>query len=180
MADLKPNVGLHWYLTAEAFDRFQSYFRWAFGGHVFVYAPALTIQFGNQSPLLCAGVMLGVAAIFKPYPTMGGAAFAACYLACFPLATQRQHELHVRIRPPSPLMPLLPVEPPVDAPAECHARAHTELEGGVVQWGDKNVVASVADCCAACTAHAKKDAALPNPGARGCNVRSMWMPLASG
>ena len=58
--------------------------------------------------------------------------------------TERQHELLVIIPAPMPLTPSLPLEFAVDAPEQCHARAHTELEGGVVRWGSNHKVASVA------------------------------------
>jgi hypothetical protein len=81
---------------------------------------------------------------------------------------QRSHELHVTVAAPVPLSPLLAAEPAVDAPAMCHARAHTELEGGVVVWGSNHKVASAAACCEACRANAAK----VKPGANGCN---MWV-----
>ena len=71
-------------------------------------------------------------------------------------AIERQHELHVTVRRQQHLTPLLPAEPAVDAPATCHARAHTELEGGVVKWGTDNRVQSAAACCASCSAHAER------------------------
>ena len=80
--------------------------------------------------------------------------------------TSRQHELHVTVAAPAPLTPLLPSEPAVDAPSSCNARARTELEGGVVQWGTNNKVASAAACCESCRA----DAAKKKPGERACNV----------
>ena len=68
----------------------------------------------------------------------------------------RKHELHVRVAPQPVLTPLLEEDPPVDAPETCHARAHTELEGGVVKWGDHNRVASAAECCESCRANAER------------------------
>ena len=67
----------------------------------------------------------------------------------------RRNEVHVTVSPSVPLVPLLPAESPVDAPAKCHARAHTELEGGVVRWGTDNRVSSASDCCEACARHAQ-------------------------
>ena len=84
-----------------------------------------------------------------------------------PQATiQRHHELHVKVASPAPLAPLLPPEKAVDAPAECRARAHTELEGGVVLWGTNNKVASAAACCESC----RMNAAKAKPGVHACNV----------
>ena len=86
-----------------------------------------------------------------------------------PQATiQRHHELHVKVASPAPLAPLLPPEKAVDAPAECRARAHTELEGGVVLWGTNNKVASAAACCESC----RMNAAKAKPGVHACNVGS--------
>lgn len=48
------------------------------------------------------------------------------------------------------------------AGAGCHAAAHTELEGSVVLWGASHVLASPAQCCDACRAHAA--------AAKPCNV----------
>lgn len=42
----------------------------------------------------------------------------------------------------------------------CHTHEHTELQGGVVTWGDKHIKASAGECCAACQDMADK----------GCNV----------
>jgi hypothetical protein len=48
----------------------------------------------------------------------------------------------------------------------CHTHEHTELQGGVVTWGDKNIKASAGECCQACKDMADK----------GCNV---WVWCAS-
>ena len=79
---------------------------------------------------------------------------------------ERVHELHVVVPPPAVLAPVLAAEKPVDAPAQCHARAHTELDGGVVRWGTDHKLSSAAECCEACTRHAAA-AASPNVA---CNV----------
>ena len=84
-----------------------------------------------------------------------------------PLGAARVHELQLELRPAKPLTPLLTAEPAVDAPKMCGARAHTELEGGVVGWGTNNVVADAAACCEACRAQAAKVSGSPKPG---CNV----------
>eukprot|EP00900_Chrysochromulina_parva_P021260 jgi/Chrpa1/3768/Chrysochromulina_OHIO_Genome00018395-RA len=80
--------------------------------------------------------------------------------------TERQHELLVIIPAPMPLTPSLPLEFAVDAPEQCHARAHTELEGGVVRWGSNHKVASVAECCEACS----KQAQSAKSEREACNV----------
>jgi hypothetical protein len=79
----------------------------------------------------------------------------------------RQHEVQVSLKPPTPLATLLPAEKKVDAPAECRAREHTELEGGVVKWGDHNRVSSATECCASCSEHAQQAKA----GSKPCNER---------
>ena len=48
------------------------------------------------------------------------------------------HEVDATVTPPVPLKPLLPVTPALSLPEKCHARANTELEGGVVSWGASN------------------------------------------
>ena len=75
------------------------------------------------------------------------------------------HEVEATAALPAPLTPVLPPPPPaLSLPAKCHARAHTELEGTVVQWGTGHRQPDAAACCAACETHAAA-----NPG-RPCNV----------
>lgn len=78
----------------------------------------------------------------------------------------RQHEIYAVVKPPAPLTPLLTPEAEVDAPEMCRAKAHTELEGGVVKWGDNNRFASAGECCASCSEHAKNSKA----GTKPCNI----------
>lgn len=64
------------------------------------------------------------------------------------------HEVDATAVLPPPLKPVLPVPPALNLPAKCHAREHTELEGGVVQWGSSHKKPDAAACCEACAAHA--------------------------
>ncbi|KAL6764763.1 cyclophilin-like domain-containing protein [Haematococcus lacustris] len=59
----------------------------------------------------------------------------------------------------------LPAGSPADGtgaliPPSCHAEAHAEYQGGVVQWGDQHLTASAAACCEACQTRVTE----------GCNV----------
>lgn len=73
---------------------------------------------------------------------------------------ERQHEVLLSVFGPPELQPLLATEPQLTLPKKCRARAHTELEGGVVKWGTDHRVADAGACCEAC--------ALLQ--AKGCNV----------
>ncbi|EOD39504.1 hypothetical protein EMIHUDRAFT_199987 [Emiliania huxleyi CCMP1516] len=69
----------------------------------------------------------------------------------------------VRVDPP----PVLPLRLSGGDAAQCHARYHSEYDGVAVVWGDKNVVADAAACCASCEAHATAATA---EGRTACNA----------
>lgn len=81
LPDLTPNVGLWWYFFTEMFDSFREFFLGVFWLHVLSYMPGLTIRLRKQ-PLFVAATMIGIFAIFTPYPSI---ADAALYLSMVPL-----------------------------------------------------------------------------------------------
>ncbi|KAJ5225347.1 hypothetical protein N7468_006572 [Penicillium chermesinum] len=79
--DLTPNVGLWWYFFIEMFDSFRAFFLGVFWLHLASYAGGLTFRLRRQ-PLFIVSSLLGVFAIFKPYPSISD---ASLYLALLPL-----------------------------------------------------------------------------------------------
>jgi len=69
MPDLTPNVGLWWYFFIEMFDSFRSFFLAVFWLHLSSYVFPLTIRIRRQ-PLFVITTILGIFAIFKPYPSI--------------------------------------------------------------------------------------------------------------
>jgi len=81
LPDLTPNVGLWWYFFIEMFDSFRNFFLGVFWIHLSSYVPGLTIRIRRQ-PLFVLTMLLGVFAIFKPYPSI---ADMSLFLAMLPL-----------------------------------------------------------------------------------------------
>lgn len=79
--DLTPNVGLWWYFFIEMFDSFREFFLGVFWLHMASYVGGLTVRLRRQ-PLFTVSALLGVFAIFKPYPSISD---ASLYLALLPL-----------------------------------------------------------------------------------------------
>lgn len=79
--DLTPNVGLWWYFFIEMFDSFREFFLGVFWLHLASYVGGLTVRLRRQ-PLFVLTALLGVFAIFKPYPSISD---ASLYLAFLPL-----------------------------------------------------------------------------------------------
>ncbi|KAI5285702.1 hypothetical protein KEM52_002322 [Ascosphaera acerosa] len=79
--DLTPNVGLWWYFLIEIFDPFREFFLGVFWLHMAGYVGALTIRIRRQ-PLFVLTALLGIFAIFKPYPSV---ADVSLYLALVPM-----------------------------------------------------------------------------------------------
>jgi len=69
LPDLTPNVGLWWYFFIEMFDSFRSFFLGVFWIHVSSYVGGLTLRLRRQ-PLFVLTLLLGIFAIFKPYPSV--------------------------------------------------------------------------------------------------------------
>lgn len=81
LTDLTPNVGLWWYFFIEMFDSFRSFFLAVFWLHLSSYVGALSMRIRNQ-PLAVITLLLGIFAIFKPYPSISD---TSLFLAIVPL-----------------------------------------------------------------------------------------------
>lgn len=81
VTDLTPNMGLWWYFFIEIFDPFRSFFIGVFWIHLIGYVGALTLRLPQQ-PLFVIVALIGLIAIFKPYP---GTTDIALYLGVLPL-----------------------------------------------------------------------------------------------
>jgi len=79
--DLTPNSGLWWYFFIEMFDSFREFFLGVFWLHLASYVGGLTARLRRQ-PLFVITSLLGVFAIFKPYPSISD---ASLFLALLPL-----------------------------------------------------------------------------------------------
>lgn len=81
VTDLTPNVGLWWYFFIEIFDSFRDFFIGVFWLHLVGYVGGLTIRLQRQ-PLFVITSLLGLFAIFKPYPSI---ADVSLYLGFLPM-----------------------------------------------------------------------------------------------
>ena len=81
VGDLTPNVGLWWYFFIEMFDSFREFFLGVFWLHLASYVVGLCVRLRRQ-PLFVTTTMLGIIAIFKPYPSVSD---TSLYLALLPL-----------------------------------------------------------------------------------------------
>ena len=81
LVDLTPTIGLWWYFFIEMFDSFREFFLGVFWLHLVSYVGGLCLRLRRQ-PLFVLTTMLGLFAIFKPYP---GVSDASLYLALIPL-----------------------------------------------------------------------------------------------
>ena len=142
---------------------------WAVAIVVAVSFLAVTFQSSAPPPAIVTADSTYLSAVRKQAvareAALSAAATTTAAAATAPPALR--HEVEALAPPPEPLAPLLASEPPPDAPASCNARAHTELEGGVVQWGSSHLKDDAAACCAACSAHAAAAAGTSKPP---CNL----------
>lgn len=81
LPDLTPNVGLWWYFFIEMFDSFREFFLGVFWLHLGSYVAGLCIRLRKQ-PLFVIVTLLGIFAIFKPYPSISD---TSLYFALLPL-----------------------------------------------------------------------------------------------
>lgn len=81
LTDLTPNVGLWWYFFIEMFDSFRSFYLAVFWLHLSSYVGALSVRIRRQ-PLVVITLLLGIFAIFKPYPSISD---TSLFLAVVPL-----------------------------------------------------------------------------------------------
>ena len=82
LPDLTPNVGLWWYFFIEMFDSFREFFLGVFWIHLGSYVGGLCIRLRRQ-PLFVITTLLGIFAIFKPYPSVSDASFYFSMLALY-------------------------------------------------------------------------------------------------
>jgi GPI-anchor transamidase subunit U len=68
--DLTPNIGLFWYLMAEIFSEYRTFYTFCLQLHCFVYAVPLAIKV-RQRPMVVAWALMAIVATFQAYPTMG-------------------------------------------------------------------------------------------------------------
>jgi len=81
LSDLTPNVGLWWYFFIEMFDSFRSFFLAVFWLHLSSYVGGFSVRIRTQ-PLVVLTLLLGIFAIFKPYPSISD---TSLFLAMVPL-----------------------------------------------------------------------------------------------
>ncbi|KAL9632626.1 MAG: hypothetical protein Q9204_003718 [Flavoplaca sp. TL-2023a] len=81
LPDLTPNVGLWWYFFIEMFDSFREFFLGVFWLHLMGYVGGLCFRLRKQ-PLFVLTTIIGIFAIFQPYPSI---ADASLYFALLPL-----------------------------------------------------------------------------------------------
>ncbi|KAL4820554.1 GPI transamidase subunit PIG-U [Aspergillus spinulosporus] len=79
--DLTPNIGLWWYFFIEIFDSFRDFFLGVFWLHLAAYAGSLSVRL-RQQPLFVVTSLLGIFAVFKPYPSISD---ASLYFAVLPI-----------------------------------------------------------------------------------------------
>ncbi|EEH41609.2 hypothetical protein PAAG_03172 [Paracoccidioides lutzii Pb01] len=79
--DLTPNAGLWWYFFVEIFDPFRRFFLGVFWLHLATYVGAFSVRMRTQ-PLFVLTSLLGIFAIFKPYPSISD---VSIYFALLPL-----------------------------------------------------------------------------------------------
>ena len=92
LEDLRPNVGLNWYLFAEVFGRFREYFTLLLQAHPFLYPLPLAVRLRAQ-PYALATALVGVLALFRPYPAFGDLGFLLPLLPMAPRALLRRMRL---------------------------------------------------------------------------------------
>jgi phosphatidylinositol glycan class U len=80
LPDLTPNMGLWWYFFIEMFDSFREFFLGVFWLHLGGYVGGLCIRVRKQ-PLFVITTLLGIFAIFKPYPSLSD---TSLYFAMLP------------------------------------------------------------------------------------------------
>jgi len=81
VTDLTPNVGLWWYFFIEIFDSFRDFFIGVFWLQLVGYVGAMTFRLQTQ-PLFVIISLVGLFAVFKPYPSI---ADASLFLGLLPL-----------------------------------------------------------------------------------------------
>jgi GPI-anchor transamidase subunit U len=80
--DLTPNIGLWWYFFIEMFDPFRSFFIGVFWLHMACYTGGMTLRL-QKEPLFVITSLLGLFAIFKPYPNIADVALFLGFLPMY-------------------------------------------------------------------------------------------------
>ncbi|KAH0842632.1 Phosphatidylinositol glycan anchor biosynthesis class U protein [Fonsecaea pedrosoi] len=80
--DLTPNVGLWWYFFIEIFDSFRDFFIGVFWLHLVGYVGGMTLRLQSQ-PLFVITSLLGLFAIFKPYPSIADVSLYLGFLSMY-------------------------------------------------------------------------------------------------
>ncbi|KAI0030944.1 GPI transamidase subunit PIG-U [Vararia minispora EC-137] len=83
LPDLTPNPGLWWYFFTEMFDHFRPFFLMVFSMHLLIYVAPVCIKF-QHDPLYATFILVGLIAMFKPYPTLADAGLFLTMFTLFP------------------------------------------------------------------------------------------------
>ncbi|ETW81074.1 hypothetical protein HETIRDRAFT_434894 [Heterobasidion irregulare TC 32-1] len=83
LPDLTPNPGLWWYFFTEMFDHFRPFFLMVFNVHLLIYVAPICIKF-QHDPLYATFLLIGVLALFKPYPTLSDPGLFISLISLFP------------------------------------------------------------------------------------------------
>ncbi|RPD62216.1 PIG-U-domain-containing protein [Lentinus tigrinus ALCF2SS1-7] len=83
LPDLTPNPGLWWYFFTEMFDHFRPFFLMVFSVHLLIYIVPICVKFQHDF-LYAAFVLIGVLALFKPYPTLSDPGLFISMFSLFP------------------------------------------------------------------------------------------------
>ncbi|KAI0822014.1 PIG-U-domain-containing protein [Trametes gibbosa] len=83
LPDLSPNPGLWWYFFTEMFDHFRPFFLMVFSVHLLIYIAPICIKFQHDF-LFATFLLVGVLAVFKPYPTLSDPGLFLSMFSIFP------------------------------------------------------------------------------------------------
>ncbi|KAI0755146.1 PIG-U-domain-containing protein [Daedaleopsis nitida] len=83
LPDLTPNPGLWWYFFTEMFDHFRPFFLMVFSVHLLIYIAPICIKFQHDM-LFASFLLVGVLALFKPYPTLSDPGLFLSMFSLFP------------------------------------------------------------------------------------------------
>ncbi|EJF61100.1 PIG-U-domain-containing protein [Dichomitus squalens] len=83
LPDLTPNPGLWWYFFTEMFDHFRPFFLLVFTVHLLIYIAPICIKFQHDM-LYAVFLLVGILAVFKPYPTLSDPGLFISMFSLFP------------------------------------------------------------------------------------------------
>ncbi|KAK7681583.1 hypothetical protein QCA50_015316 [Cerrena zonata] len=83
LPDLTPNPGLWWYFFTEMFDHFRPFFLLVFSVHLLIYVLPVCLKFQHDI-LYATYILTGIAALFKPYPTLADPGLFLSLISLFP------------------------------------------------------------------------------------------------